>query len=321
MNNPSERASGGRFLLIDILRGVAILAMIVYHFGWDLSYFGLIAVDVASSPGWVVFARTIAATFIGLVGVNLTLASRKGIRWPAYGRRLGLIVGAAAIVSLGTYWLDPQSFVFFGILHCIALASVLALLFLRLPGWLLVVAAIACFVAPEFLKSPVFNGHGWYWLGLSTEQPGTVDYVPMLPWFGVVLIGMVAGRVIVAHRENRLLQWHSQAWWARFLATAGRWSLAIYLIHQPVLMGSLILLAPYLQPGDQALAEPFGMETEASCRSAGYPEEDCRAYAQCVVAALLEQPGLLAAAHRRVPDDEQQAVVGRTVGDCAARTL
>ena len=203
VNDPVKTGSGGRLMLIDVIRGVAILAMVVYHFSWDLSYFRLIDVDVTVNTGWVVFARAIAATFVGLVGVNLTLSTRKGVRWGSFLRRLGLIIAAATLVSIGTYWLDPRSFVFFGILHCIAVASVLALAFLRLPSWLVLLSAGVSFVAPQIVRSPVFDGYGWYWLGLSADPPASVDFVPILPWFGVVLIGMVTGRLIVAHREGR----------------------------------------------------------------------------------------------------------------------
>ena len=88
-----------------------------------------------------------------------------------------------------------------------------------------------------------------------------------------------------------------------------------------MLIGALFLLVPLFARGDAALTEPFGAETEMSCETSGYPEEACRAYAQCMVAALLEEPGLLSAAHRRFLDDEQRETVSRAVADCAARTL
>ncbi len=37
-------------------RGVALLAMFLYHFAWDLSFFRLITTDVVAHPGWKWFA-------------------------------------------------------------------------------------------------------------------------------------------------------------------------------------------------------------------------------------------------------------------------
>lgn len=234
-----------RLVFLDVARGVAILAMIGYHLGWDLSALRLITTDVAADPAWRVFARLIAGTFIGISGINLVMATRRGFRLRPFLTRLAIIIAAALAVSAGTYWFAPQTFVFFGILHCIALASVLALPFLYLPSWAAALAAALCLVAPSLVSSPIFDAPGWYWLGLSTAVPATVDYVPILPWFGVTLIGIIIGRLLVRHPTGRLPQWRGQARWARALAVTGRWSLVIYLVHQPILMGALSLAAPW----------------------------------------------------------------------------
>ena len=181
--------------------------MIVYHFAWDLSAYQLIAVDVTGDLGWRIFARTIAGTFLALVGINLVLAARNGFRPGPYFRRLAIILAAALLVTLGTWWLDPATFVFFGILHLIVVASVLALPFLRAPLWLILAAAVVFLAGPHFLTSPFFDAPAWYWLGLSPNPPPTVDYVPVFPWFGVVLLGVAAGRLILANPDVPLWRW------------------------------------------------------------------------------------------------------------------
>ena len=160
-----------RLAVIDLIRGIAVIAMVVYHFSWDLLDYSLIDVDVVNDPLWRAFAHVIAGTFLALVGFNLVLANRNGIRAVPYLRRLGIIAGAAALVSLGTYWFMPGAFVFFGILHMIAAASVLALPFLRAPVWVtLAVAAIACLAAPSLLTSEFFDAAPFLWLGLSAAS-------------------------------------------------------------------------------------------------------------------------------------------------------
>ena len=213
-----------RLPFLDAIRGLAVVAMVIYHFFWDLSVFGFIELDVGRE--WRGAAMAIAASFLGISGVAFTLAGR------LKPRRLAIIAGAAGLVSLGSWWFDPHAFIFFGILHCIALSSILALPFLQMPGWSLGVAA-ALFFALGGWAHPLFDAWPLLWVGLSTQLPLTNDYIPIVPWFGFVLLGMWAGRV-------RPAAW--PAWGPRPMVWLGRWSLLIYLVHQPILTGLLFLL-------------------------------------------------------------------------------
>ena len=273
-----------RFAAVDLLRGTAIVAMVIYHIAFDLSAERLIVTDVAGDLAWKVFARTIAGTFLLLVGISLVLATRRGFKRDPFLRRLALIVGAAALVSLGTWWFNPETFVFFGILHEIAVASVLALPFLWLPS--VAVAAVAALViaAPWFLANPVFNTPALWWVGLSTEPPVTVDYVPIFPWFGVVLAGIVAGRILVTYGAA-LARWRPANVLAHWLTFASRWSLVIYLAHQPLIVGTISLALPYL-PADEGVARAnFMSQCVAACR----PDRDeatCTAFCGCMFEGL-----------------------------------
>ena len=310
-----------RLAVIDVLKGVAIIAMIVYHFAWDLSAYQLIAVDVTGDLGWRIFARTIAGTFLGLVGINLVLADRKGFRPAPYFRRLAIILAAALLVSLGTWWLDPATFVFFGILHLIVVASLLALPFLRAPLWLILAAAVVFIVGPYFLTSPFFDAPAWYWLGLSPNPPPTVDYVPVFPWFGVVLLGVAAGRLILANPDIPLWRWPATGRLTRALSFAGRWSLAIYLIHQPLLIGGLMLVAPLLGPSQAALERQLLNEYESSCAAVGYDRAHCAAYATCILGELDRHENILADAAKRELTDEDRALWLGYADQCRAKTL
>lgn len=225
-----------RLPVVDLARGLALAAMAVYHFFWDLEFFGFADLGVTENLIWTAFARAIAASFLALVGVGLVLAHDKGVKPRPFLRRLALIAGAAAAITLLSYLTDPDGIIWFGILHCIAVASVLGLVFLRLPVIVVILAGMACVAAPHFLTAPLFNGHGWLWLGLGSETIPSNDYNPLLPWFGYVLFGIAAARLTPPERWPL---WRPRGIIGRALCLAGRHSLIVYLVHQPLLMGLL----------------------------------------------------------------------------------
>jgi uncharacterized membrane protein len=163
-----------------------------------------------------------------------------------------VLAAAAGLISLATRLAFPQTWIFFGILHHLAVASLLGLAFVRLRGaWVLVTIAAAAFAfaAHDWLAAPLFNEPGLRWLGLMTYPPQSNDYVPLFPWFGYFLAGLAAARLTLDHAPG-LLQ-AAEPWAGGHRAAAVRWagrhSLAIYLLHQPVLMGgmaAIVLLAP-----------------------------------------------------------------------------
>ena len=268
---------GRRIAAIDIARGVAIVAMVVYHTAFDLSAARLIATDVAGDFAWKIFARLIAGSFMFLVGVSLVLAMERGMDWPSFFRRLALVAGGAALVTLSTWWFDARTFVFFGILHAIALTSVLALPFLRLPSAVVAIAAVFFLALPWFFTDPVFDTPALWWVGLQTVPPVSVDYVPVFPWFGAVLAGIVGGRFVAASRA-RLAAWRPQGTPWRWLDVAGRWSLLIYLVHQPLIVGVISLAANVLPPNEPVARSNFMGECRAGCgedRDAGTCEGFC----------------------------------------------
>lgn len=277
--------AGSRLAGVDIARGVATVAMVVYHTAFDLSVNRLIATDVADDLGWRLFARSIAGTFLLLVGISLVLATRHGLNRRAYLRRLAFVAGGALLVTISTYWYEPATFVYFGILHEIAVASVLALPFLRLPWIAVAIAAAAALAAPWFLASPAFNVWPLAWVGLATEPRITVDYVPVLPWFGVVLAGILAGRIVVRFGDGLQGKRPASAPLS-WLVTAGRWSLPIYLVHQPLIVGAVSLIALWLPPQKAVVEENWRAQCVAACVPEGRTEDECTALCGCLFEGL-----------------------------------
>ncbi|MBN8940094.1 MAG: DUF1624 domain-containing protein [Rhizobiales bacterium] len=287
MTEPIQQpAPSRRIELIDLARGIALIAMFVFHFAWDLSLFRLIDVDIALEPGWRWFARCIAGSFLVLVGFSLILATRDGINRKAYLRRLVMVAGAAALVTLGTWFALPHAYIFFGILHHIALASVLALPFLRLPVLAVAGAAITCFALPHLVASPILDARWLAWLGLGRLPLNTADYVPVLPWFGCVLAGMVLARLSLASPfADMLFAWRPRFGPARLIAWGGRHSLPIYLLHQPIFFGGL-LLAGWLVALPVAGTRPFIGACERGCEAAGQSAGVCRRACACTADGL-----------------------------------
>ncbi|MEJ6388960.1 heparan-alpha-glucosaminide N-acetyltransferase [Gymnodinialimonas ulvae] len=238
--------SAPRVVALDIARSAAIVAMIVYHFTFDLELFGYLAPGTTTLPGpWRTLAIVTAGSFLFLAGVSLWMAHGAGLRWGAFWARFAKVAGAAALVTLATYFAFPDAFVFFGILHSIALCSLLGLAVLRVPWPLILVLAALVFFAPDFAKSNAFNAPYFWWTGLQTISLRTVDYEPIFPWFAPFLVGLALAKLADRAGLWTRLATPDPSRSLRLLSLPGRYSLILYLIHQPILIG-LIWVATQL---------------------------------------------------------------------------
>jgi uncharacterized membrane protein len=228
-----------RLPLIDALRGFAIAQMIVYHFIWDLDHFGWITQAMNTAQPWVGWRSAIVTQFLLLVGVSLVLRTSFKPSSLEFWRRWAQVAGAALLVSVGSWWMFGPRFIYFGILHFVAAALILARPAVRLGRWSIVagVALLALWLA---LRDLAWNATPMNILGLVTRKPPTEDYVPLLPWLAPVLIGIGLARLwqrrgyALATPLARLNE-HPP----RLLVLLGRWPLTIYLAHQPLLIGVL----------------------------------------------------------------------------------
>ncbi|MCI0503438.1 DUF1624 domain-containing protein [Candidatus Micrarchaeota archaeon] len=211
--------------------------MVAYHILFDIDYLGIAQIGIHTLP-LLIFQRTIGALFLLLVGVSLTL-SESGNK-DGYRRHLrrGLALCAVALGITAATWVYPhEGFITFGIIHFIALATLIAPIFFRfgrrnvLLGLLLIAAGF--FTAGLETDSPHL-----FWLGITAPGYAALDYYPLVPWFGVVLIGLFAGETFFPGGESRLRVPESAL--TGSLAWAGRHSLAIYLAHQPIIVGAML---------------------------------------------------------------------------------
>ena len=233
-----------RFDSIDTLRGAAIVWMTVFHFCFDLNQQGWIHQNFYTDPLWTWQRTAIVSLFLFCAGLGQAVAVAQGQSWPRFWTRWAQVAGCALLVTAGSYWMFPKSFIYFGVLHGIAVMLIIVRLTAGWGRWLWLAGGLA--IALKFIALEVhgaragadfLNEMGWNWLGLISRKPITEDYVPLVPWLGVMWWGMAAGQWLLAHRREWVQQPMPNA--TAPLAWLGRWSLSWYMLHQPVLIGLL----------------------------------------------------------------------------------
>ncbi len=228
-----------RFDRLDALRGAAIVWMALFHLAFDLNHFGWLSPkqNFYADPLWTVQRSCIVSLFLFIAGLSLAVAQQAGQSWPRFWRRWAQIAGCALLVSLGSAFMFPKSWISFGVLHGIAVMLVLGRLASPLKGGLWPLGAL-CIALPAWVQHTAFDSRWTNWVGLVTHKPVTEDFVPVLPWLGVLLFGLAAGQRLLRTGPGWLAGPLPAP--ARPLALLGRWSLSFYMLHQPALIGLLI---------------------------------------------------------------------------------
>ena len=236
---------------MDAARGVAIIMMVLYHLLYDLDTFGGYGIE-STSGLWGGFADVTAFMFVFLVGVSLSISSSKaraGGRpgrdtFPKYLRRGVRIFAYGMLITIAFWAFGLGGVVIFGILHLIGLSIVLAYPFRNLGALNAVlgilIVALGLYVGAQELLLEGLPGILLAPFGVIPADLLMPDYRPLVPWFGVVLLGLYAGDAIYVgespRRKPAKSRWSSRT---RPLAFLGRHSLVIYLVHQPILIATL----------------------------------------------------------------------------------
>ena len=230
-----------RFWEVDAARGVAIIMMIVYHSTYDLDTLG--GYDIQSTTGqWALFADVTAGLFLFLVGVSLAISRARTTLtgWSLFRKYLarGLRILVYGVVLTFVFLALGMGVVAFGILHLIGISIILAYPFLRLRFTNLVLGALI-FVAGQYILAQGLDSQSIWLLPFGIVPEGVImpDYRPLLPWFGVVLIGLFFGNLVYGGRPA--VTEDEAPLPARPLLPLGRNSLLIYLIHQPIIIALL----------------------------------------------------------------------------------
>ncbi len=258
----AHTGSSNRYWEIDALRGVAIVMMVIYHAAYDMAFLGFYQANVLIGP-WRAFARLTASLFILLVGGSIALShARTGHHiggWSAYKNYLtrGIkLLGWGMVITLVTWIYMGKPVIIFGILHLIGATTALAYPFISLRAANLVIGAAIIASGIYLNQLPVI--HPWLLLvGLRPRALVQLDYFPLLPWFGVALLGVFIGQQLYPGGKRRFNPPDLDRWpGIRELVWLGERSLSIYLIHQPVLL-AIFNLANALMLGNVLVNEVF----------------------------------------------------------------
>jgi uncharacterized membrane protein len=211
---------------LDSLRGLAVVWMVVFHATYDMRMFNLNDIDM-SQGFWFAFPRLIAGTFLFCVGISLHYTHTPRINWISLRKRCLLLGFCSTIISIATFFTFRAQWIYFGTLHCILVGSLLGAFFVNHRK-----AAFSVMVL--ILASQYGLGYDIKWVSSITQRQ-SMDFIPIYPWFWVILLGILLAPVL---ERSSFLQKLPPSKRLHFL---GRTSLRIYLIHQPVLFGLIWL--------------------------------------------------------------------------------
>lgn len=222
--------------------------MTCFHFAFDLNHFGFIHQDFYRDPLWTVQRTCILSLFLLCAGFGQAVAVHAGQTWARFWRRWLQIASCALAVSIGSALMFPNSWIYFGVLHGMAVMLLVCRATASWGWWLwpagLVVVLLGVYAPQVQVLLPfgqALDLKTLNWLGLVSRKPVTEDYVPLLPWLGVMWWGMAAGQWVLARGWLTRVQ-TTGTWPLAPLSWLGRWSLSWYMLHQPVLIGLLTLV-------------------------------------------------------------------------------
>jgi len=212
---------------LDSLRATALVMMLVLNFVTDLNHFGIMNTETGDQWWWL--ARIAASLFVGISGVSYFLAHRLEYDFTKTSGRTKRLIFWAFVITIITYIFEPSAYVRFGVLHLLALASIVAFPVARKPEFALGIGLILLII-------PLSSNSNLVWLGLRETGFIAIDYFPLNPWLGIFFIGLaLASRIYPEGKPLTEIQWPEKWLWF------GRNTLTIYVIHQPILIGLLIL--------------------------------------------------------------------------------
>ncbi len=242
-----EEKKSVRILFLDFLRGAAVWAMIIYHFFWDMGFFGYIDFSIATAGFGLICAQIIGSSFILISGFSLYLASLSKKFQQKFILRFIKLLSLSGLISFVTLIFDKNNFIFFGILHLITFCSLLGFIIIKAKNtyfiFYLTLITVLISITDVKFELPIYMS----WVGLNITLPVTNDFYPVIPWVFYFLLGLWLGNIsIPAGQVNWRWKYYKNEFLPtgrifKFLILSGKNSLLIYILHQPIFF-SLFLI-------------------------------------------------------------------------------
>ena len=192
-----------RIRLLDLLRAMAVIAMIFYHFSYDLADFGYVNMITVVNGYWKLFAQSIGCSFLFVSGISFWVMASGGIIWSKYFKRMAILIAAALLISITTYQINSSTFIFFGILHLLAACSFFSVFIYRLPVIVLLILGVGIIFIPEYYHTSSYYNNTLFankllaWTGLFSGKTGSVDFYAFMPWSSAFVFGLACSKVFI----------------------------------------------------------------------------------------------------------------------------
>lgn len=214
-----------------------MLCMIAYHVLFDLMYFYDYEIPIYAL-GWRWFAWGTATMFLLVVGICFVISWEKtamGERIIKALKRGAIILSGGMIISAVTFVITPHAFVKFGILHLIGVSALVQPVFGIFKKCNIAIGILFIFLGIIFAEQTV-DSFLLFPLGLMYPGMQSLDYYPILPWFGVILLGMALGEWLYRPVRHHFLISVGSIAYPSWLLWCGRRALILYFFHQPVIL-------------------------------------------------------------------------------------
>ena len=228
-----------RVFLLDFTRGICVLAMIAYHFCWDLGYFGFIDLRLITQGLGLFIAQLIGLSFITIAGISSRLLSLSDSFKQKFLKRILKLVFISVVISTATFMLNRDSFIFFGILHFLSVCSLISLILIYIKNsfhlFLIFLCAAIISISGIAFNLPFMLS----WLGFNKEIPATNDFYPLFPWITFYIFGFWSGKIIYKKLSQKdddfAVPINGIYMFFKFFEYIGQKALVIYILHQPIL--------------------------------------------------------------------------------------
>lgn len=238
-----------RYHWLDEMRGLILISMIGYHLMWDLVY--LYRIDCSWYKGILgyIWQQSICWSFICLSGFCWSFGRKK------WKRGLEVLI-AGAVITLVTIVAMPQQRVVFGVLTCIGSCMLIMIpvekILTRVSVKMGLICSVMLFLILRNINSGTLGFEMWEigklprwlytnlfttYLGFPQDDFFSADYFSLFPWFFLFLSGYFINRMMPEEWMKKMKNGTSKT-----LEVIGKNSLWIYMVHQPIIYGILLIV-------------------------------------------------------------------------------